>query len=152
MASQEVVVSSGYGMEGDVVVRMTDISFSYQSKPLFSGLDLEIHDAYTGTERPVSTLSGGESFLASLSLALGLADAVQSYAGGLHLDTMFIDEGFGSLDPEALDLALRALFDLQRDGRLVGIISHVPDLKERLDVRLEVRGDRRGSTARFVTG
>jgi DNA repair protein SbcC/Rad50 len=117
-----------------------------------SGLDLEVHDTYTGTERPVSTLSGGESFLASLSLALGLADTVQAYAGGIHLDTMFIDEGFGSLDPEALDLALRALFDLQRDGRLVGIISHVPDLKERLDVRLEVRGDRRGSTARFVAG
>jgi exonuclease SbcC len=117
-----------------------------------SGLELEVHDTYTGTERPVSTLSGGESFLASLSLALGLADTVQAYAGGIHLDTMFIDEGFGSLDPEALDLALRALFDLQRDGRLVGIISHVPDLKERLDVRLEVRGDRRGSTARFVSG
>lgn len=117
-----------------------------------SGLDLEVHDSYTGTERPVSTLSGGESFLASLSLALGLADTVQAYAGGIHLDTMFVDEGFGSLDPEALDLALRALFDLQRNGRLVGIISHVPDLKERLDVRLEVRSSRRGSTARFVVG
>jgi exonuclease SbcC len=117
-----------------------------------SGLDLEVHDTYTGTERPVSTLSGGESFLASLSLALGLADTVQAYAGGIHLDTMFVDEGFGSLDPEALDLALRALFDLQRDGRLVGIISHVPELKERLDVRLEVRGGRRGSSARFVVG
>ncbi|HMK35205.1 MAG TPA: SMC family ATPase [Desulfomonilaceae bacterium] len=119
---------------------------------LSSGLDLEIHDSYTGTERPVSTLSGGESFLASLALALGLADTVQAYAGGIHLDTIFVDEGFGSLDPEALDLAFRALFDLQNDGRMVGIISHVPDLKERLDVRLEVRSTRRGSTARFIVG
>ncbi len=116
------------------------------------GLDLEVHDTYTGTSRPVATLSGGESFLASLSLALGLADVVQSYAGGIHLDTIFVDEGFGSLDPEALDLAFRALVDLQRNGRLVGIISHVPDLKERIDARLEVTADRRGSKARFVVG
>lgn len=114
------------------------------------GLDLEVLDSYTGRERPVSTLSGGESFLASLSLALGLADVVQSYAGGIRLDTIFVDEGFGSLDPEALDLALRALVDLQRGGRLVGIISHVPDLRERIDARLEVMPDRRGSKARFV--
>lgn len=116
------------------------------------GLDLEVEDAYTGTARPVSTLSGGESFLASLSLALGLADVVQTYAGGIHLDTMFVDEGFGSLDPEALDLAFRALVDLQRNGRLVGIISHVPELRERIDTRLEVSTNRRGSQARFVVG
>lgn len=114
------------------------------------GLDLEVLDAYSGRERPVSTLSGGESFLASLSLALGLADVVQSYAGGIRLDTIFVDEGFGSLDPESLDLAFRALVDLQRGGRLVGIISHVPDLRERIDARLEVMPDRRGSKARFV--
>jgi exonuclease SbcC len=95
-------------------------------------------------------LSGGESFLASLSLALGLADVVQAYAGGIHLDTVFVDEGFGSLDPEALDLAFRALVDLQRAGRLVGIISHVPELKERIDVRLEVISTQRGSVTRFV--
>lgn len=116
------------------------------------GLDLEVHDAYTGTTRPVSTLSGGESFLASLSLALGLADVVQSYAGGIRLDTIFVDEGFGSLDPEALDLAFRALVDLQENGRLVGIISHVPDLRDRIDTRLEVTKDRGGSSARFVVG
>jgi exonuclease SbcC len=114
------------------------------------GLDLEIQDTYTGTSRPVATLSGGESFLASLSLALGLSDVVQSYAGGIFLETMFIDEGFGSLDPESLDLALRALIDLQKGGRLVGIISHVPELKERIDARLEVIPGRTGSTARFV--
>jgi exonuclease SbcC len=115
-----------------------------------AGLDLEVYDTYTGTTRPVNTLSGGESFLASLSLALGLADVVQAYAGGLHLDTIFVDEGFGSLDPEALDLAFRALVDLQRGGRLVGIISHVPELKERIDVRLEVTRTKRGSMANFV--
>lgn len=114
------------------------------------GLELVVYDAYTGTTRPVNTLSGGEGFLASLSLALGLADVVQSYAGGIRLDTIFIDEGFGSLDPESLDLALRALVDLQEEGRLVGIISHVPELKERVDARLEVVPGRRGSVARFV--
>lgn len=115
-----------------------------------AGLDLEVYDTYTGTTRPVNTLSGGESFLASLALALGLADVVQAYAGGIHLDTIFVDEGFGSLDPEALDLAFRALVDLQRGGRLVGIISHVPELKERIDVRLEVTRTKRGSLANFV--
>jgi DNA repair protein SbcC/Rad50 len=114
------------------------------------GLDLEVYDTYTGTTRAVSTLSGGESFLASLALALGLADVVQAYAGGIRLDTIFVDEGFGSLDPEALDLAFRALVDLQQGGRLVGIISHVPELKERIDVRLEVMPAQRGSVTRFV--
>jgi len=114
------------------------------------GLELVVYDTYTGTTRPVNTLSGGEGFLASLSLALGLADVVQSYAGGIKLDTIFIDEGFGSLDPESLDLALRALVDLQEEGRLVGIISHVPELKERVDVRLEVVPSKRGSEAKFV--
>jgi len=114
------------------------------------GLELEVFDTYTGVARSVATLSGGETFLASLSLALGLADAVQSYAGGIHLDTIFVDEGFGTLDPEALDLAMRALIDLQKGGRLVGIISHIPELKERIDARLEVQPSERGSVARFV--
>ena len=117
-----------------------------------AGLDLEVDDTYSGTARPVSTLSGGESFLASLSLALGLADVVQTYSGGIQLDAVFVDEGFGSLDPEALDLALQALVDLQRDGRIVGIISHVPTLREIIDARLEVSAQRSGSTARFVIG
>lgn len=113
------------------------------------GLELEVFDTYTGLERGVATLSGGESFLASLSLALGLADVVESYAGGIHLETIFVDEGFGSLDSETLDLAMRALVDLQQSGRLVGIISHVPELVERIDARLEVKATEKGSTARF---
>ncbi len=116
------------------------------------GLDLEVHDSYTGTERDVKTLSGGESFLASLSLALGLADVVQAYAGGIRLDTIFVDEGFGSLDTETLDLAMKALMDLQKSGRLIGIISHVGELRERIDARLEVSTSPVGSRASFVLG
>jgi exonuclease SbcC len=115
------------------------------------GLDLEIFDAYTGNQRNVSTLSGGESFLAALSLALGLSDVVQAYSGGIKLDTIFIDEGFGSLDPESLDLAMRALMDLQKEGRLVGIISHVPELKERIDTRLEIVAGSNGSKTKLFS-
>ena len=114
-----------------------------------SGLELLVFDQYTGQERHVKTLSGGESFKASLSLALGLADVVQNYAGGVSLETMFIDEGFGTLDPESLDQAIEALMDIQSSGRLVGIISHVPELKERIDVRLEVMADQTGSRTEF---
>lgn len=115
-----------------------------------AGLDLMVYDTYTGTVRPVNTLSGGESFLASLAMALGLADVVQSYAGGIRLETIFVDEGFGSLDQESLDLAFQTLVELQEGNRLVGIISHVPELRERIDVRLEVTPGTRGSEARFV--
>jgi DNA repair protein SbcC/Rad50 len=115
-----------------------------------SGLELLVLDAYTGQERHVKTLSGGESFKAALSLALGLADVVQNYAGGVSLETMFIDEGFGTLDPESLDQAIEALIDIQSSGRLVGIISHVPELKERIDARLEVISTQTGSNTEFV--
>ncbi|WP_042463932.1 AAA family ATPase [Neobacillus dielmonensis] len=115
-----------------------------------SGLELLVFDQYTGQERHVKTLSGGESFKASLSLALGLADVVQNYAGGVSLETMFIDEGFGTLDPESLDQAIEALMDIQNSGRLVGIISHVPELKERIDARLEVIAGQTGSRTEFV--
>lgn len=116
------------------------------------GLELEVYDNYTGKSRHVKTLSGGESFKASLAMALGLADVVQSHAGGVQLDTMFIDEGFGTLDQESLDSAINCLMDLQKTGRLVGIISHVQELKERLNSRLEVSGGSAGSTTRFVIG
>ena len=114
-----------------------------------SGLDIDVLDNYTGRERPAKTLSGGESFKASLALALGLADVVQAHAGGVSLDTIFIDEGFGTLDPESLDGAIRCLIDLQRNGRLVGIISHVPELKETIDAWLLVESARSGSRANF---
>ena len=114
-----------------------------------AGLDLEIFDQYTGQNRAVSTLSGGESFLASLALALGLSDVVQSYAGGIRLDAIFVDEGFGTLDPESLDFAIRALKDLQQAGRLVGIISHVAELKEWIDARLLLSSTQSGSSATF---
>ena len=115
-----------------------------------SGLELEVFDQYTGKARHVKTLSGGESFKASLSMALGLSDVVQSYAGGVRLDTMFIDEGFGTLDQESLESAINCLIDLQKTGRLIGIISHVQELKERIDVRLEVSSGYTGSATRFV--
>lgn len=121
-------------------------------KNMAGGLDLEVFDNYTGYARGVGTLSGGETFLASLSLALGLVDVVQSYSGGIHLDTLFVDEGFGTLDPESLDFAIKALIDLQQGGRLVGIISHVPELKERIDARLEVTPTSKGSVASFNVG
>lgn len=114
------------------------------------GLDLEVFDHYTGSARGVGTLSGGESFLASLALALGLSDVVQSHAGGIRLDAIFVDEGFGTLDPEALDFAIRTLKDLQQAGRMVGIISHVAELKDWIDARLELRPSRAGSEAAFV--
>jgi exonuclease SbcC len=110
-----------------------------------SGLELEVEDSYSGKTRSVATLSGGESFLAALSLALGLSDVVQSYAGGIKLDALFIDEGFGSLDPESLDLAVRTLIDLQASGRMIGIISHVSELKEQMALRVDVESGRGGS-------
>ena len=114
------------------------------------GLDLAVMDAFTGQSRPANTLSGGETFLASMALALGLADVIQSYAGGIHMDTMFIDEGFGTLDPDTLELAMETLVQLQSSGRFIGMISHVPELKTRIPAHLEVtRGDE-GSTAKFV--
>ncbi len=114
------------------------------------GLDLEVLDSYTGRRRPVSTLSGGETFQASLALALGLAEVVQAYEGGIKLDTVFVDEGFGSLDPENLAAAIDTLMRLQTGGRLVGIISHVADLRDQVDARLEVTATRTGSVAAFV--
>ena len=111
-----------------------------------NGLGLSVVDHYNGTERSAKTLSGGESFQASLSLALGLSDEIQSQAGGIQLDTMFVDEGFGSLDGEALNLAVKALAGLARGNRLVGIISHVPELGERIDRKIVVTKEKSGGS------
>ena len=114
-----------------------------------SGLDLILTDTFTGTQRSVKSLSGGEGFLAALSLALGLSDVVQAHAGGIKLDTIFIDEGFGSLSPDALDQVIDVLNGLSGEGRLVGIISHVPELKQQIGAQLLVKEGLAGSTASF---
>lgn len=111
-----------------------------------SGLELDVLDHYNGTSRSVKTLSGGESFKAALALSLGLSEEIQSTAGGIKLDTMFVDEGFGSLDNVSLSQALRALDDLSEGNRLVGIISHVAELKEKIDRQIIVKKDKTGGS------
>ena len=112
-----------------------------------TGLDLEVIDHYNGSTRSVKSLSGGESFIASLSLAIGLSDEIQSHAGGIRLDTMFVDEGFGSLDQDTLDQAMNAMKDLTEGGeRLVGIISHVSELKSRIGRQIVVKKTREGGS------
>lgn len=112
-----------------------------------SGLELDVIDHYNSTERSVKTLSGGESFMAALSLALGLSDEIQSSAGGIRLDTMFVDEGFGSLDERSLQQALQALAGLAESDRLVGIISHVSELKEKIDRQVVVTKEKSGGSS-----
>ena len=111
-----------------------------------SGLDLDVIDHYNGTERSVKSLSGGESFKASLALALGLSDEIQSSAGGIQLDTMFIDEGFGSLDEDSLAQAMNALASLASNNKLIGIISHVGELKQKIDKQIIVKKDKTGGS------
>lgn len=116
-----------------------------------SGLGLDVYDAYTGQNRDVKTMSGGEKFNASLSLALGMADVIQSFQGGVSIETMFIDEGFGTLDEESLHKAVDTLIDLQKSGRMIGVISHVEELKKALPAILEVRKSNEGhSETKFI--
>ena len=121
-----------------------------------SGLELNVIDHYNGSERSVKTLSGGETFQASLSLALGLSDEIQSMAGGIQLDAMFVDEGFGSLDEDALDQAVKALGNLADGKKLVGIISHVAELKDRIEKKIVITKKRGregvGSSVRILDG
>ncbi|MFR7755514.1 MAG: SbcC/MukB-like Walker B domain-containing protein, partial [Bacteroidales bacterium] len=105
---------------------------------------------YNGSERSVKTLSGGETFQASLSLALGLSDEIQSMAGGIQMDAMFVDEGFGTLDEETCQLAVDVLGKLSSDDRMIGIVSHVSDLKDRITRQIRVEKTRSGSTLELV--
>ena len=147
----------------DEVIAMANIHLSHMTGTRFhlkrkpqrvrnapAGLDLEIIDSYTGKERLVGTLSGGESFQASLALALGLADIIRIYAGGVSIDTMFIDEGFGSLDSNSLDTAIQTLSHLQQQGRTVGIISHVAQLRETIPHQIVVTPSKTGSTLQLL--
>ncbi len=138
-ASQRLRVMSGNRYE---LIRNYDKTRANRA----AGLSLDVLDAYTGRSRPAATLSGGESFMAALSLALGLSDVVQAYAGGIHLDTLFIDEGFGSLDREALDLAISTLVDLQASGRTIGVISHVSEMKSGIPLQLELKASPAGTS------
>lgn len=122
-----------------------------ESRGKQSGLGLDVYDAYTGQTREVKTLSGGEKFNASLCLALGMADVIQSFQGNVSIDTMFIDEGFGSLDEESLNKSIDTLIDLQKSGRMIGVISHVQELKTAIPAILEVEKSKEGySQTRFV--
>jgi exonuclease SbcC len=117
-----------------------------ENKRSVTGLDLEIMDYFTGKARSVKSLSGGESFKAALSLALGLSDVIQSYAGGVVVETMFVDEGFGSLDKDSLEQAVAILKELATDNRIVGIISHVEELKECIDKKILLTKSTQGSS------
>ena len=112
-----------------------------------AGLELDIIDHYNGTVRNVKTLSGGESFKAALALALGISDEIQSSSGGIRLDSMFVDEGFGSLDADSLEKAIGELVKLTDGNRLVGIISHVGELKERIDKKIVVKKAKTGGSS-----
>ncbi|MFF2843193.1 AAA family ATPase [Paenarthrobacter sp. NPDC057981] len=142
-ASERLVSMSG----GRYTLQHTDAKAARGAK---SGLGLEVVDEWTGQRRDTSTLSGGESFMASLALALGLADVVQQEAGGVDIETLFVDEGFGSLDEQALEQVMDALEGLRDGGRVVGLVSHVAEMKQRITSQLQVVKGRNGSSIRFA--
>lgn len=142
-ASERLVMMS----DGRYTLHHTDAKAARGAK---SGLGLEVVDEWTGQRRDTSTLSGGESFMASLSLALGLADVVQHEAGGVDIETLFVDEGFGSLDEQALEQVMDALEGLRDGGRVVGLVSHVAEMKQRITSQLQVVKGRHGSTVKIV--
>lgn len=142
-ANQRLTVMSNGRFE---LLRQKNAS-DYRSQ---SGLELDVLDNYTGKKRTVKSLSGGESFKASLALALGLADIIQSYAGGVEIDTMFVDEGFGALDAESLEQAILTLNNLTFGNRLVGIISHVSELKDRIEKKIVIKKGLGGSTIELI--
>lgn len=129
--------------DGRYTLQHTDAKAAKGAK---SGLGLEVVDEWTGQRRDTATLSGGESFMASLSLALGLADVVQQEAGGIDIETLFVDEGFGSLDDEALEQVMDVLEGLRDGGRVVGLVSHVAEMKQRINIQLQVVKGRNGSS------
>lgn len=141
-ASERLVAMS----DGRYLLQHTDAKAARGAK---SGLGLEVVDQWTGFRRDTSTLSGGESFMASLSLALGLADVVQQEAGGVEIETLFVDEGFGSLDEQSLEQVMDALEGLRDGGRVVGLVSHVAEMKQRIGAQLQVLKGRNGSTLRI---
>ena len=142
-ASERLVAMS----DGRYLLEHTDARAARGAK---SGLGLEVVDQWTGYRRDTSTLSGGESFMASLSLALGLADVVQQEAGGVEIETLFVDEGFGSLDEQSLEQVMDALEGLRDGGRVVGLVSHVGEMKQRIGTQLQVVKGRNGSTLRIA--
>jgi exonuclease SbcC len=129
--------------DGRYTLQHTDAKAARGAK---SGLGLEVVDQWTGQQRDTATLSGGESFMASLALALGLADVVQQESGGVEIETLFVDEGFGSLDEQALEQVMDALEGLRDGGRVVGLVSHVGEMKQRISTQLQVVKGRNGST------
>ena len=141
-ASERLVAMS----DGRYLLQHTDAKAARGAK---SGLGLEVVDQWTGFRRDTSTLSGGESFMASLSLALGLADVVQQESGGVEIETLFVDEGFGSLDDQSLEQVMDALEGLRDGGRVVGLVSHVAEMKQRIGTQLQVVKNRNGSTLRI---
>ena len=132
---------------GQFILRMCDIGKAGEGKN--RGLDLMVYSTVTGKEREIRTLSGGESFMAALSLALGMADQIQESAASVHLDMMFIDEGFGSLDDHSREKAVRVLQDMAEGSKMIGIISHVTELKQEIEDQLIVSKDEEGSHVRW---